>query len=119
MCVICDGGPSNLCICACGCQLYEDSKMTEKSNQPPPEYILKPLKIYEGKYTLHYIKGQGFRADRYGEPWRDMTGDGMILAMAFEIERLRDSLAALTTTLLAGQPKEIVDRTVKLLTEKE
>ncbi len=49
------------------------------------------IELCDGKYT--YIRDeQGQRALRYGEPWRDLTGDGFILAMAQEIEDLREKL---------------------------
>jgi len=40
------------------------------------------------KYTLIFDKGK-FKALRHGEEWRDLTGDGMVLSMLHEVERLR------------------------------
>ncbi len=51
--------------------------------------------ICDGKYTLIHENGKGLRALRYGEEWRDLTGDGMVLALVQEIESLRDDLAKL------------------------
>lgn len=43
-----------------------------------------------GKYTV-VMEGDGkLHALRYGEPWRDCVGDGLILALAQEIESLRE-----------------------------
>lgn len=49
------------------------------------------IDLYDGKYT--YINDEkGQRALRYGEEWRDLIGDGFIMAMAQEIERLQEEL---------------------------
>lgn len=44
------------------------------------------------KYTVVFTKSGKLWANRYGEYWRDCLGDGLILAMAQEIEDLRDML---------------------------
>lgn len=50
--------------------------------------------LYDGKYT--YINDdRGQRALRYGEEWRDLTGDGFVLAMAQRIEEDEASVKAL------------------------
>lgn len=46
-----------------------------------------------GKYTYIREEGRGQHALRHGLPWRDLTGDGFVLAMAQEIEELREKLA--------------------------
>ena len=51
--------------------------------------------VAEGKYTLIHENGQRFRALRYGEEWRDLTGDGMVLALVQHIEDLQSELEAL------------------------
>jgi hypothetical protein len=38
--------------------------------------------------------GAGLKALRYGQEWRDLTGDGLILALAQEIEALRERVKA-------------------------
>mgnify|MGYP003643767169 CR=1 FL=1 len=49
------------------------------------------IKLCDGKYT--YINDEkGQRALRYGEPWRDIIGDGFVLAMAQRIEELEEQL---------------------------
>lgn len=48
----------------------------------------------DNKYTVIHSNGTGLRAERYGQPWRDLTGDGLVLAMAQEIEELREKLNA-------------------------
>lgn len=44
------------------------------------------IDLDSGKYTVIHHNGTNFRALRYGEDWRDLTGDGLVLAMAQEIE---------------------------------
>ena len=44
------------------------------------------------KYAIVHENGGGLRAERYGQPWRDLVGDGLVLAMAQEIEALRQQL---------------------------
>jgi hypothetical protein len=47
--------------------------------------------VCDGKYTVEWGPGQPLRALRYGEPWRDCCGDGLILALAQEIDDLRSA----------------------------
>ena len=51
------------------------------------------IELDDGKYTVVHDSGAGLHALRYGEHWRDMTGDGLVLAMAQEIEDLRRRIA--------------------------
>ena len=47
------------------------------------------IKLYDGKYTIIFNENPyEFRALRHGEEWRDLTGDGLILALVQEIEQL-------------------------------
>ena len=48
--------------------------------------------VAEGKYTYQRFHDGGQRCLRYGEPWRDLTGDGMVMAMAQRIEELTEIL---------------------------
>jgi hypothetical protein len=45
--------------------------------------------FYDGKYTVVYVPGGNFFALRHGKPWRDLTGDGLILAMFQEYDDLK------------------------------
>lgn len=45
--------------------------------------------VGDGKYTIIYEDGK-LSALRYGEPWRDLVGDGMVLAMLQEINFLKE-----------------------------
>jgi hypothetical protein len=58
--------------------------------------------VGEGKYTIVFDESTGkLYALRYGAgnenggPWRNLVGDGMVLAMMQEIERLQEELAKL------------------------
>jgi hypothetical protein len=48
--------------------------------------------LYDGKYKVVFDGKGNLYAERYGKPWRDMTGDGMVLAMLQEINRLRSMI---------------------------
>ena len=43
----------------------------------------------DGKYTVIQDSTGGMRALRYGEEWRDCTGDGMILTLAQDLQDAR------------------------------
>ena len=50
------------------------------------------ISVCEGKYTVIQSKSGLLTALRHGEDWRDCCGDGLILALAQEIQYLRDTL---------------------------
>lgn len=47
------------------------------------------IELENGKYTVRQHDDGRLTAERYHEPWRDLTGDKMIGALVSEIERLR------------------------------
>jgi hypothetical protein len=51
--------------------------------------------VYDGKYTVQMTEKGRLTALRYGEPWRDLLGDGLVCALAGEVESLRNELTAL------------------------
>ncbi len=51
--------------------------------------------VADGKYTVQADGDGRLRCLRYGEEWRDLTGDGMVLALVQEIEALRADKARL------------------------
>lgn len=61
------------------------------------------ITIDGGKYTIvnELNDGGGLRALRNGEEWRDLTGDGMVLAMYHEIEQLQTQISE-ADSLLSG-----------------
>ncbi len=49
------------------------------------------ISVYDGKYTLIYnSENSEFKCLRYGKEWRNLVGDGMILSLFFEIQRLKE-----------------------------
>lgn len=50
------------------------------------------IDLNDGKYTYVFDNGKQY-ALRYGEQWRDLTGDNLIYWMACRIEELEDRLA--------------------------
>lgn len=50
------------------------------------------LVLDDGKYTLTYKQGEGVKALRYGEPWRDFLGDSLILTLFYTLAEARDLL---------------------------
>lgn len=54
------------------------------------------IEVEGGKYAVLHDNGTNLRAERYGEPWRDLVGDGLVLALAQEITALRLRLASAT-----------------------
>ena len=51
--------------------------------------------VGDGKYTVIHRNGRSLRALRYGEAWRDLPGDGLVLALVQEIEALKAEIAKL------------------------
>jgi hypothetical protein len=52
-----------------------------------------------GKYTVEFMTNGRLRALRYGKEWRDLTGDGMVLALLQEVHSLREKNTALQTVV--------------------
>jgi hypothetical protein len=44
--------------------------------------------LEDDKYTVLHEDGANLRALHYGEPWRDLVGDGLVLALVQRIEYL-------------------------------
>lgn len=59
------------------------------------------IDLAEGKYAVLHDNGAGLRALRYNEPWRDLAGDGLVMAMTQEIAALRETLEALLNYTVA------------------
>ena len=53
------------------------------------------VKVANGKYEVLHENGANLRALRYGEPWRDLCGDGLVLALVQRIEALEADCARL------------------------
>lgn len=54
------------------------------------------ITVEDGKYTLVMPHAGPLHALRYGEEWRDLTGDNFVLSLGQEIERLRTALKEIT-----------------------
>ena len=52
--------------------------------------------VVDEKYTVIQSADGRTRAQRYDKEWRQCTGDGLILAMAYKIEELREQVRAAT-----------------------
>lgn len=57
--------------------------------------------VGDGKYTVKQDASGRLTALRYGEPWRDCVGDGLICALACEVNSLREQLARVTHNAVA------------------
>jgi hypothetical protein len=49
--------------------------------------------ICDGKYTVQHWKNGGGEALRYGEKWRDLVGDNLVIGLALEVYELREKLS--------------------------
>jgi len=56
------------------------------------------ITVGDGKYTVSHDNGCDLVASRNGEPWRELAGDKLILALVQEIETLREALKAAVDT---------------------
>lgn len=64
------------------------------TNQPQADTApLLNVTVGDGKYTVIMERYGQTHALRYGEPWRCISGDNLILSLAMEVERLRELLA--------------------------
>mgnify|MGYP006279048435 CR=1 FL=1 len=50
------------------------------------------VSICDGKYTIIQDSSCRSKVLRYGEEWREVTGDNVILGAAFEIEKLKERI---------------------------
>jgi len=44
--------------------------------------------LENGKYEVSHDNGTNFHARRFGEKWRDLSGDGLIFALVSRVEQL-------------------------------
>ncbi|MDA3808355.1 MAG: hypothetical protein PF440_10660 [Thiomicrorhabdus sp.] len=54
--------------------------------------IVLSVPVGNGKYTVQQDRKGMLSALRYGEPWRDCCGDGLILTLVQEVSGLRAKL---------------------------
>lgn len=65
--------------------------------------------LERGKYTVVMEQDGRLHALRYGEEWRDLVGDKLVLALAQEVELLR--------SVIIGFVADDIDKDVELLSE--
>ncbi len=53
------------------------------------------ITLDNGKYTVIQAADGSLRALRYGQEWRDLTGDQLICALAHEVDKLRGEMCRL------------------------
>lgn len=64
-----------------------------------------------GKYTV-VINGGDMHALRYGERWKDLTGDKFVYCLATELLAARNALAAAWGTLIAANEAGLITDTI-------
>jgi len=59
---------------------------------------IRSISLENGKYIIVLTeKTCTFHALRYGQPWRDLTGDNLILSLFHKVEELKEELQKLST----------------------
>lgn len=69
--------------------------------------MTKTINLCEDKYTLKVEESGAAVCLRYGEPWRDLTGDHLIGALIAEVEETREAYANLVSESNALRQKVI------------
>ena len=64
---------------------------------------MEKIEVCGGKYTIIFYPDGKMEALRYGEAWRDLTGDGMVLAMMHEIQDLKEKIQRMEDQQLDDQ----------------
>lgn len=63
------------------------------------EFRIKPngteIELENGKYTIILEDGGEVHAYRYGDWWRELTGDNLVMALVYEVEELREKVEEL------------------------
>ena len=66
------------------------------------------ISICDGKYTVIQAPTGTTRVLRYGEEWRDVTGDNVIGGLAWELQEARDRIKRLEEDLMDAKNKYAV-----------
>lgn len=69
-------------------KLGDDMRQEKQEPAGPTPTAPEGVSVYGGKYTVQCDGDGQMRCLRYGEVWRDLTGDGMVLALVQEIQYL-------------------------------
>lgn len=59
---------------------------------------IEQINLRDGKYSIIQKENGSLEALRYGESWRDLTGDNLVYAMTVEIQKLTKALSELLNT---------------------
>lgn len=70
------------------------------------------ITVADGKYRVIQNKDGRVTAERYGGPWRDCVGDNLVLALAQEVESLREMVKGMINkdklvTELVSRPDDL------------
>ena len=66
------------------------------------------ISICDGKYTVIQAPTGTTRVLRYGEEWRDVTGDNVIGGLAWELQEARDRIKRLEEDLMDAKNQHAV-----------
>jgi hypothetical protein len=83
------------------------------AKEPEVDFI---VEISDAKYTFIQYKDGSARALRYGQNWRNVTGDHLICGLAEEVHRLRIEHKQTTN---AGITKEQISSVVTAIYDKQ
>lgn len=61
--------------------------------------------VGDGKYAVVLHDNGAMEALRYGEPWRDLTGDKLVYCLASELQEARDALKRADKLFKVALPK--------------
>lgn len=80
------------------------------------------VEIANGKYTVVQDNTGRVIALRYNEPWRDCSGNKLILALAQEVEFLREKIKLAENCLVCwpiADPTEVIENTLQILEQAQ
>ena len=86
--------------------------------EPEPRKHLLSVTISDGKYTVVQDNKGALTALRYKEEWRDCCGDGLILALAQEVDDLRKKVEKAKNCLVCSSiasPMEVCENMLIIL----
>jgi hypothetical protein len=75
--------------------------------------------VYDKKYTVVQDANGGVRALRHGEEWRNCVGDGLVLALAQEVRRLREGYETMARNRVTSDDMNIPEFCRKILRGSE
>lgn len=88
--------------------MQHDPAAAGASDSDHPDLV--DVTLNDGKYTIRQVPGGGWECLRYGEPWpafADRQPDNLHIALAYEVDHLRDRVDGLGANL--GFPGNILE----------